>query len=161
MLQMLRAISCSICRVHRCILNAIMYFANFWCLSVIFFDSRSQWPRSAYLRGVSEFQIIAMSSLGWGCNFYQIIEIFKSPRMLRTTAKRVDLEKLIELETMMRSALALPTATQSVSRLEFPKCFLWKKIILFGHLCAGAGCQAVLTISLVTELAAAAGSCKL
>ncbi len=129
-LAMLRAISCSICRVHRCILNAIMYFCkllificDFLCntksLTEVCLLTRGQWISN----NCNVF--IAMRLHIW-LDYWDL----KCHQTLWTSGPvqkrvRVGLEKLIELETMMRCALA-PTGCRqqhSVSGLENVKMF--------------------------------------
>ena len=158
-LAMLRAISCSICRVHRCILNAIMYF----CKLLIFICD--------FLCNTKSLTEVCLLTRGqWisnNCNVFITMRLhiwpdywdLKCHQTLWTSGplqKRVGLEKLIELETMMRCALA-PTGCRqqhSVSGLENVKMF-FLCILFYVAICV----ETVLTIPW-RELWAASGSCK-
>ena len=145
-LAMLRAISCSICRVHRCILNAIMYF----CKLLIFICD--------FLCNTKSLTEVCLLTRGqWisnNCNVFITMRLhiwpdywdLKCHQTLWTSGpfqKRVGLEKLIELETMMRCALA-PTGCRqqhSVSVLENVKMF-FLCILFYVAICV----ETVLTI---------------
>ena len=136
---MLRAISCSICRVHRCILNAIMYF----CKLLIFICD--------FLCNTKSLTEVCLLTRGqWisnNCNVFITMRLhiwqdywdLKCRQTLWTSGplqKRVGLEKLIELETQMRCALT-PTGCRqqhSVSGLENVKKNSLH-FILRGYLC--------------------------